>query len=258
MEREVYMISFSGGRTSAYMTDLLLKQLPASDVVVCFANTGKEERETLDFVLECDRHWNGVVRWLEYDPVDRFRLVSYETASRDGEPFGALIEKRKYLPNIVWRFCTQELKIRVIKRYMMTLGHKHWTNVVGIRYDEPARWSRTLAIGERERWDTWLPLVDWKVTKPMVLDYWKAMPFDLGLDHYMGNCDLCFLKGRNKIRRILTAHPEKAAWWIEQEKRTGGTFRKSMAVEVFLELIRQSPAMFEYEDPDFECFCNVD
>jgi 3'-phosphoadenosine 5'-phosphosulfate sulfotransferase (PAPS reductase)/FAD synthetase len=258
MENEVVMISFSGGRSSAYMTDHLLRQSLGAQVVVCFANTGKEEQETLDFVHACDLHWNGVVHWLEYDPVNRFREVNYETASRKGEPFAALIEKRTYLPNVVGRFCTQDLKIRVIKRFMMTLGHRHWTNAVGIRYDEPARWSRTRAIGEKERWDTWLPLVDWKVTKPMVLEYWKGMPFDLHLEHYQGNCDLCFLKGRHKIRRLLTEHPEKAAWWIEQEKLTGGTFRKGMPVEEFLEWIRSAPALFNYEDPDFECFCNSD
>ena len=40
------------------------------------------------------------------------------------------------------------------------------------------------------------------------------MPFDLHLEHYQGNCDLCFLKGRNMIKRLLTEHPEKAEWWI--------------------------------------------
>jgi hypothetical protein len=252
------MISFSGGRSSAYMTDLLLKQFPVSDVVVCFANTGKEEPETLDFVHACDVHWNGLIHWLEFDPIDRFRQVTYETASRNGEPFEAVIERRGYLPNVVWRFCTQDLKIRVIKRYMMTLGYKHWTNAVGIRYDEPARWSRARAIGEKERWDTWLPLVDWKVTKPMVLDYWRAMPFDLRLEHYMGNCDLCFLKGRNKIKRLLTENPEKSKWWSDQEEKVGGTFRNGFAISRFLEMIRTMPALFDYEDPDFECFCNSD
>jgi len=252
------MISFSGGRSSAYMTDRLLKELPASDVIVCFANTGKEELKTLDFVDQCDRFWGGLVHWLEFDPITRFRQVTYETASRKGEPFAALIEKRKYLPNVVTRFCTQDLKVRVIKRFMMSLGHRHWTNAIGIRYDEPARWSKTRAIGEKERWETWLPMVDWRVTKPQVLDYWRKMPFDLNLKHYQGNCDLCFLKGRNKIKRLLTDHPEKADWWKEQEAGVGATFRKGLSLETFMDLMRRSPTLFEYEDPDIDCFCNAD
>lgn len=252
------MISFSGGRSSAYMTNELLKRLPASEVVVCFANTGKEEPETLDFVDACDRHWGGVVHWLEYDAVERFKVVSYETASRHGEPFAALIDRRGYLPNVVWRFCTQELKIRVIKRFMMQMGYRYWTNAIGIRYDEPLRWSKTRAIAEKERWDTSMPLVDWKVTKPMVLDYWRNMPFDLRLEHYQGNCDLCFLKGRNKMKRILTSAPRKGDWWMEQEAKIGGTFRKGLSVATFLDLMRKAPTLFEYEDPDVDCFCNAD
>jgi len=252
------MISFSGGRSSAYMVDRLLKELPLTEVVVCFANTGKEEPETLDFVHACDLHWHGAVRWLEYDPVERFRQVSYETASRKGEPFTAMIDQHGYLPNVVWRFCTQDLKIRVIKHFMMSLGHLHWTNAVGIRYDEPRRWAKVRAIGEKERWETWLPLVDWRITNAQVLEYWRTIPFDMKLKHYQGNCDLCFLKGKNKIKRILTDHPEKADWWMEQEEKVGGTFRKGFPLADLMDLMRRAPTLFDYEDPDIECFCNAD
>jgi 3'-phosphoadenosine 5'-phosphosulfate sulfotransferase (PAPS reductase)/FAD synthetase len=252
------MLSFSGGRTSAFMTDKLLAELPRDQVVVCFANTGKEEGATLDFVDRCDKHWGGVVHWLEYDPERKFREVTYESASRAGEPFEALIRRRHYLPNVVARFCTQDLKIRVIKHFMLSHGYRYWTNVVGIRYDEPARWSIMTSIAEKERWDIWLPLVKWRVTKPMVLDYWKTMPFDLGLAHYQGNCDLCFLKGRNKLKRLLTEHPEKADWWMAQEDLVGGSFRKQFTIRKFLEAIRAAPTLFDYEDPDIDCFCTVD
>jgi len=255
---KVLMISFSGGRSSAYMTDRLLQEEWKGEKIICFANTGKESPETLDFVDACERHWGRKVYWLEFDPVTRYREVFYQTASRQGEPFAALIERKMYLPNVVHRFCTQDLKIRVIKRFMMSQGHKHWTNAIGIRYDEPARWAKTRAIGERERWETWLPLVDWKITKPMVLEFWRGMPFDLKLPHYKGNCDLCFLKGRNKIRRLLLEDPAVGDWWIKQEEKTGGTFRKGLSVQKIIELIRISPSLFDYDDPDFECFCNVD
>jgi len=255
---EVMMISFSGGRSSAYMTDRLLKQGGKRTMIVCFANTGKEATETLDVVHACEQYWAMRIYWLEYDADFQFRLVNYETASRNGEPFSALIEKRRYLPNVVWRFCTQELKVLVIKRFMQMLGYSHWTNVIGIRYDEPARWSRMRAMSERERWDTWMPLVDWRVTKPMVLDFWKAMAFDLRLEDYKGNCDLCFLKGRNRMRRLLLDDPTIGDWWIKQEEKIGATFRKGMSVRRFVELVRSSPTLFDYEDADIECFCNAD
>jgi len=102
-------ISFSGGRTSAYMLWRVLQAndgLPA-DTVVCFANTGKEVEATLRFVRDCAAHWQVPIHWLEYMPMEPgFMLVDFDRASRQGEPFETLIRKRQYLPNPVARGCT--------------------------------------------------------------------------------------------------------------------------------------------------------
>lgn len=110
------LISFSGGRTSGYMLCRILDacggRLP-EDVRVCFANTGKEMPATLDFVRDCGERWNVDIDWLEYSPYGeeqrKFRIVEHATASRNGEPYEALLRERKYLPNPVVRFCTTEL-----------------------------------------------------------------------------------------------------------------------------------------------------
>ena len=76
--------------------------LPAR-VIACIANTGKEMPQTLDFVHECDVRWDVPITWLEYDPSGKkqrkFRIVDRATASRDGEPFEALVKERRHLPN---------------------------------------------------------------------------------------------------------------------------------------------------------------
>ena len=56
------------------------------------------------------------------EPKDRFKVVTYETASRNGEPFAKMIEKKQFLPNSVMRFCTTELKIEPINKYMKSIG----------------------------------------------------------------------------------------------------------------------------------------
>jgi len=59
-------ISFSGGRTSAYMLYKVLEagggQLP-SEAIVVFANTGKEDEATLKFVNDCSVNWNVPIVW---------------------------------------------------------------------------------------------------------------------------------------------------------------------------------------------------
>ena len=62
-------ISFSGGRTSAYMLYKVLEahggKLP-DDAIVCFANTGKEHDATLQFVKDCETNWNVKINWVEF------------------------------------------------------------------------------------------------------------------------------------------------------------------------------------------------
>jgi len=142
-------ISFSGGRTSAYMLYRVLEAHQMSlpkDCVVCFANTGKEDEATLKFVNDCSVNWNVPIVWLEYQMTenvkDRWRQVTYETASRNGEPFEQMIQSKKFLPNSVMRFCTTELKIVPIKHYMASIGYQEFDTFAGIRADEPKRVSK--------------------------------------------------------------------------------------------------------------------
>jgi 3'-phosphoadenosine 5'-phosphosulfate sulfotransferase (PAPS reductase)/FAD synthetase len=146
---EPTVISFSGGRTSAYM---LWKTLQAHDgklpeeALVCFCNTGKEHEATLKLVHDCETNWDVKIHWLEFQAADpKFKEVTYDTASRDGEPFDALTTKRNYLPNPVARFCTSELKILTIERFMKARGLNEFETMVGIRADEKRRAAKMKA-----------------------------------------------------------------------------------------------------------------
>lgn len=230
------LISFSGGRTSAFMLRQILDahggHLPGG-VHVTFANTGKERIETLDFVHEVETRWSVPVAWLEYDRVqDRegewhhtYRVVEYVTASRSGEPFAKLIAAKSYLPNPVTRFCTSELKIRVMKKYMVAQGYDEWDCILGLRADEPSRVHRAKLSCARERWQNVMPMAAGSHTLASVMDYWAGSDFDLALRQDEGNCDLCFLKGGVKIERLIRERPASADWWSEQERLMGQTFR---------------------------------
>ena len=95
--KEPTCISFSGGRTSAYLLWRVLEAnngLP-EDAIVCFANTGKEDEATLQFVKDCQDNWNVPITWLEFQIEEPgYKVVTFETASRNGEPFEALIKKK--------------------------------------------------------------------------------------------------------------------------------------------------------------------
>ena len=252
---EPTLISFSGGRTSAYMLWRVLQSnggLP-TDAVVCFANTGKEESPTLDFVHDCQSNWGVTINWLEYRPDNpKFTLVSYDTASRSGEPFEALITKRKYLPNMVARFCTSELKVLTMDRYLKSIGWDDYVTMVGIRSDEPRRVAKMRANKDIKL----TPLADAKVNEKQVWDFWSSQPFDLRLPKASGasNCDLCFLKGGNIVMGLIAQKPDRAIWWANMEEKIGGTFRPDRPTyrQMMNDTNSQQPL---FTDETIGCFC---
>lgn len=267
--KEPTVISFSGGRTSGFMLWKVLEahnmSLP-EDAKVIFANTGKEDEATLKFVHDCSVNWNVPIIWLEYqdhdDSKQRFKVVTYETASRNGEPFEAIIRKRQYLPNPVTRFCTAELKIRTIHKYLRSIGWDDYdenSDWIGIRADEPRRAAKIA----RER----TPLVTAGIGKTDVGNFWKKQTFDLGLPNfngvtYHGNCDLCFLKGESQTRSLIAEKPERAVWWAKMEamamasKPDGARFRKDRdSYQAMMNYAKDQMPMFDSPDESIACFC---
>lgn len=233
------LISFSGGRTSGYLLKQIIDAhggtLP-DDVQVVFCNTGKEREETLEFVHRCEREWGIPITWLEYDPASasNTRVVSFETASRNGEPFSALLERRMMPPNPVSRFCTIEMKIRRIQAHArQTLGWDRWHSVVGLRADEPKRVQkqreRAAKRGPGEGVPV-MPLASAGVTKEKVVDWWQEQPFDLELPSVdgktpQGNCEFCFLKGKKALVELAKTNPDGMEWWLAMERRFPSTKR---------------------------------
>ena len=140
------------------------------------------------------------------------------------------------LPNVVARYCTAELKIRTINRYLQgeLEWTSRWTTAIGIRADEPRR-----VRPSTEHKVYWYPLAGANVTNEDVLAFWSGNDFDLELPvvngkTLLGNCDGCFLKSEANLAELYRSHPERYAWWRKMETHTNadtglskGTFRAS-------------------------------
>jgi 3'-phosphoadenosine 5'-phosphosulfate sulfotransferase (PAPS reductase)/FAD synthetase len=264
-------ISFSGGRTSAFMLHQIIEAnngLPDRAKVI-FTNTGREMEQTLDFVQECSDRWNVNVIWLEYDIVDgkvTYNQVSHNSASRNGEPFEKLIQYKRILPNVTMRFCTVELKINTPKRYLknpLESGWKTWTNTVGIRHDEQNRLARPQ---KKDVFVRWFPLNEAKMTGDDVNKFWSAQSFSLklpvvkGCKTILGNCDGCFLKSEDQIAMLAKEYPDKFEWWENLEKAhvhrgDYGFFNKSRKLTEFKSFVeRQDDWVFDQQG----YFCQTD
>lgn len=262
-------ISFSGGRTSAFMLWKVLEahngKLPNAAKVL-FANTGKEDEATLRFVKNIQDKWNVDIVWLEYTSKEpNFKVVNFETASRNGEPFEEVIRHYKKVPNPAQRWCTGILKIRTMHKYLRSIGwHDHHEtdndDFVGIRADEH---RRAVKMARHK-----VPLYVDGITKKDVIDFWKNHEFDLELpiidgETVGGNCDLCFLKSLPKILTLINQNPERAVWWAKMEAinsdilgdGTGCRFRKDRPSYSDLVNFQKSQGQLFDEQDDIPCFC---
>ena len=243
--RDKLVISFSGGRTSAYMTYHLLNSSlikDFSDVVVVFANTGQEHNDTLDFVNCCDLYFGWDVFWLEADiqkdkPGIGYKIVTYETAARWNDssrpsPYEELSKKRG-VPNVAVPRCSRDLKVEAITSFVVDhLGwrRRQYTTAIGIRADEPKRFLKeakyTFPYGEK-----WHPLVQLGLIKEDVLDFWEEQPFDLSIPEHMGNCLWCFKKSDKKLMQVMSELPEAFDFPEKLERLYGKIHPKTTDVQ---------------------------
>lgn len=221
--KEILQISFSGGRTSAYMTKRLLDEYADRyTFIVTFANTSREHPKTLDFVHACDTHFGFNTVWLEAvthhntRKGSTHRVVTYETAKRNGEVYEDHI--RKYgVPNVKYPQCTRELKLNPMNSYLADIGvdYRLVKTAIGIREDERRRVAKSA-----DTQNIVYPLVDWFPTdKGEVLDWWEQQAFDLEIEEFEGNCLACFKKSRRKLFAQIERDPNAFNFTREMEDK---------------------------------------
>jgi len=270
------VVLFSGGRTSAFLAKYMKEHPHYKNCIFVFMNTGKEREETLQFADKCDKEFGLNLVYLEAlvnkekGKGTTYTIVDFETASRNGEPFEAMLKKYP-LPNNMASNCTRELKQRPIDAYLRD-NYKEFDiiKVVGIRADEAHRKSVNAEIEK-----VIYPLCDEvKIDSRFIRNWWEKQSFDLGLKDYQGNCDLCFKKSLKKRLTIIKENPESAKWWLEMEQKYSSEeiprfdLRTNKSIEELVEmaqrpftkaqdlheLSQQQCDLFEFET---DCFCKA-
>ena len=114
-------------------------------------------------------------------------------------------------------------------------SNKPFISFYGLRADEPMRVVKLLNYEAIN----YMPLADWGITKPKVLEFWNSQTFNLRLPSVkadLGNCVFCFMKGSKKINEILQNYdqtnqklpkelrpqansPQEHSWWKLMEQK---------------------------------------
>ena len=208
----VQVVSFSGGRTSAYLVHLMEQRRAAGeDIRYVFMDTGAEHPKTYEFVRNVANHWAinlvclRVVVTPELGKANSYRQIGLDEIGPDLQPWRDVCEKYG-TPYVHGAFCTRTMKIEPFDRYCKD-HFESFDKWLGIRIDEPRR------LKEREGFHYLAAISDFE--KQDVLDWWAAQPFDLGLAEHLGNCVFCIKKGINKVALATRDEPQMAADFMD-------------------------------------------
>lgn len=230
-----HVVSFSGGRTSAYLVHLMEQKRinEGLDVAYIFMDTGAEHPETYKFVKNIVERWNIpliCLRAVVHHGIRKrcsYEQVSIDDCGYDLKPFAEVIKKygvpKNHLPH-----CTLHLKTEPFWDYCKEHYGKEYVTWLGIRADEPRR------LKDKEGFRYLAEISDFD--KDDVLEWWANQDFDLGFDinsGWLGNCIFCHKKSNPKLAVAAIDEPEKLEQWknmiaSDSAKQLGSTPKEQM------------------------------
>ena len=235
--------SISGGKTSAYIAvnypadynvfslvrtndknclfpDAKLRQIVSDKLGVEFIGT-LEEDEIIYTMLDLEQFIGTKIDWVT------------------GKTFEEIIVKHgNYLPNIMTRFCTTEMKLQPIFNWWKSNFTEPIEMRIGFRANEMSR-AKTMIektnkngilefkdiIGKRKTQNKWgliewqkpsFPLIQDAIFKDTIEEFWKGKNVRFA---FMNNCVGCFHRNELLLKLMSEKHPNKFDWFAKQENK---------------------------------------
>ena len=282
--------SLSGGKSSSYIAlnhpaDYNIFSLVRTNDKTCEYPDAKV-RQIVSDLIGCE-----FVGTTEQDNIIEIMLNLSEQVNIDwitGKPFEDIINgdwnKGKngshYLPNMMVRYCTTELKMKPIFKWWEENINEVCEMRIGFRKGEEKRQNRMLdklnengneeikividSSGKRNKWGNveWrkpsFPLIENGIDSKGIHDFWKenkTVNFKKG---YYNNCVGCFHRNPMFLNKMAQEHPNKMEWFSKMEKMNKpNTFIKDLSYEKIISFKPQIEIEFEdFNDCD-SGFCGL-
>ena len=243
------VVSFSGGRTSAYLCSLIKKLHPTA--VFVFMDTGAEHPATYDFVRQCNNYFGLNLVCLRAKVSQEqgigvgYEIIDIADIGHNLNVWRDMLSKYS-TPYMHGAFCTKNFKTVPFEKYANAAwGKGNYHTILGIRIDEPRR------LNMRKDFSYLADISDFD--KKDVLDWWSKMPFDLQIPEHLGNCVFCIKKGVNKIALAAKDEPQLADKFIKMinmddvrivPSRTtanNAMYRNNMSLRSIIDLYAEMP-----------------
>jgi len=247
--------SLSGGKTSSYMAKHHEANYNIFALVRIEADYCRPKDESIVKYVS-DKIGMDFIATAESDKTlyvmrDLEQLIGKEIIWVTGETFENVIFKRKALPNIMWRFCTTEMKIKpIFEWWQNSFAPEKVYMQIGFRYDEKERgFDVSTGIKKEEKpfkhitgkhkngdnaWSEtyWryemYPLIGNKVNHSTVAEWAKTTNIQFPVD---SNCVGCFWKPVQQLRKNWDDEPHKMRWFAEIERKMRRRFKSEMSYD---------------------------
>ena len=278
--------SLSGGKTSSYIAanypaDYNVFSLVRTNDLLCLYKDAKIRQEV------SDRIGMEFIGTLEQDSVIKSMLELEQKIGSNidwvtGEAFEDVIDiKNGYLPNVMTRYCTTEMKMKPIFEWWKSELNEVVEMRIGYRANETKRSDRMISqlnengvsemkavvgrskTGNQNKWGLveWrvpaFPLIDAGILQQDVKDFWdnnKDVTFDQG---YYNNCVGCFHRSPMFLNKMSVEHENKMNWFASQEERTGNQFKKELPYKDIISFKPQAELDFSDFNSCDSGFCGI-
>lgn len=262
--------SLSGGKTSSYIA----VHYPADYNIFALVRTNDKNCLFPDVKIRqivSDKIGTEFIGTLEEDTIiytmlDLEQFIGREIIWLSESTFEGVIQKHgNYLPNIMSRFCTVDMKIKPIAQWCYENTDLPVKMRIGFRANEISRANRMIErqvngiecfkfkVGEKNGRNKWKELPYRKVEFPLIKDaifkdtienYWKDKPVRFA---YQNNCVGCFHRSELMLKHMSNKAEKQFNWFIEMEKKNGCTFKSGITYE----RIKNYKTQLELFDNDF-------
>jgi hypothetical protein len=229
------VVSFSGGRTSAYLCHLMIELYGRENVDFVYMDTGAEHPKTYEFIKQVDKEFGLNLICLrtkfnmELGKANGYEVIDVNDCKHDMKPWKDMLQKYGTPYNPGGAFCTDRMKLVPYKKYLdQKYGRDGYITYLGIREDEPKR------LNPRKGIEFMASISDFD--KQDVLDWWNGQSFNLEIDEHLGNCVFCIKKGINKVALAIKDEPELALMYkdtLESGSVRTVEKRKSPSLEMY-------------------------
>jgi len=267
--------SLSGGKTSSYMAvhypaDFNIFSLVRTNDKNCLFPDAKIRQQVSDRI---GKEFIGTLEEDEiiYTMFDLEQMIGKEITWLSEKTFDQVLQMNKmangnyYLPNIMTRFCTTEMKVKPIAQWCYENTELPVEMRLGFRANEVERANRMFdrqmngiehfkfKVGEKNGRNKWkelpyrmvkFPLIEDRIFKDLIEKFWsdKSVRFA-----YQNNCVGCFHRNELMLKHMSNKQPNKFNWFVEQEQNNGCSFKNGITYEK----IRNYKTQLDLFDNDF-------